>query len=104
MVASRKPFICWRAYRPSHRNTRGKKMCQIVMVAITTGTTTPQNATNLAKPVFSVNALPQTINTKAFTASCNAPAVTDRPTNVFVKLAMKKKLKPVAPDIAIQSF
>ena len=74
------------------------------MDAIITGITTPQKATNFPKPVLWVNALRQTTNTKPFVPSCSTPDATDEPTNRFVKLAIRKKLKPVIPEIAIHNF
>jgi len=72
-----------------------------VVLAITTGTTIPQNATNFFNPLLCKNAFVQTVKTKVFTQSCRHPASILELTKKFVKFATTKNKKPVSPEIAI---
>jgi hypothetical protein len=74
----------------------------MVMVAMTTGITTPKNAKAFLKPVLCKNALPHVVNTKEFIHNWMQPAKTPEPTKKFVKFATPKNKSPVSPYIAIQ--
>ena len=79
----------------------GISTLQMVILAIITGTITPKNAINFLNPWLIEKAFVHTTKTKILTQSCRHPASKLEFAKKFVKLAIKKKKKPVIPDITI---
>lgn len=81
----------------------GISTLQIVIAAITNGTTTPKKATNFFSPELSRYPLSHVTNTNVLTVSWRIPAITSAPRKKFVKFATRKKSRPRAPDNVIKT-